>query len=480
MKKSIGAAIVACAVIVATMAGFGVALPATAAIGTDFNSGRIISDAIFYNTASMTAVQIQGFLDAQVPTCQASTTGPACLKDYSQTTPIMPADAYCLKAYPGGKQTAAEIILNVSLACGINPQVLLVLLQKEQSLITSTAPSQYKYDKATGFACPDTSPCDPAYSGFFYQVYYAARQFQVYAKLPKYFNYHPGVNNTIQYAVDPSCGTKTVFIENQATANLYIYTPYLPDAAALANLYGLGDACSSYGNRNFWRIFTDWFGSPVSGLDSKVATSLIYAVYNDVLARNPDPAGFIAWHFDLIGQGWSLQQVANSILFSDEYYIAQIKLAYQTVLHRGADPIGLADWLNRIQIGTASVDEVQMTFMKSLEYYQRAGSTPAGFTQALYQDLLGRAPGPAELSYWADQARLYGTARVVDGIWNSNESAARRINGIYQLFLKRPADAGGITTWTPLVIAHGNQALRSVILNSAEYLMKASTRYPQP
>jgi hypothetical protein len=53
-----------------------------------------------------------------------------------------------------------------------------------------------------------------------------------------------------------------VFIENQATAGLYNYTPYTPNDAALNNMYGTGDACSSYGNRNFWRIYTDWFGNP--------------------------------------------------------------------------------------------------------------------------------------------------------------------------------------------------------------------------
>ncbi len=26
-------------------------------------------------------------------------------------------------------------------------------------------------------------------------------------------------------------------------------------------MYGTGDGCSAYGNRNFWRYYTDWFGS---------------------------------------------------------------------------------------------------------------------------------------------------------------------------------------------------------------------------
>jgi hypothetical protein len=39
----------------------------------------------------------------------------------------------------------------------------------------------------------------------------------------------------------------------------------VPNAAALANPYRVGDSCSSYGNRNFWNYYNDWFGSPVSG-----------------------------------------------------------------------------------------------------------------------------------------------------------------------------------------------------------------------
>ena len=56
-----------------------------------------------------------------------------------------------------------------------------------------------------------------------------------------------------------------VFLANRATAGLYNYTPYQPNTAAMANLYGTGDACSAYGNRNFWRMFSDWFGNPQAG-----------------------------------------------------------------------------------------------------------------------------------------------------------------------------------------------------------------------
>ena len=78
---------------------------------------------------------------------------------------------------------------------------------------------------------------------------------------PTSYSYRAGRNNVIQWDVPLSCGTSTVYIQNQATANLYIYTPYQPNKAALDAGYGTGNSCSAYGNRNFFNWFTDWFGS---------------------------------------------------------------------------------------------------------------------------------------------------------------------------------------------------------------------------
>jgi hypothetical protein len=160
---------------------------------------------------------------------------------------------------------AARIIQQVAVACSVNPKVLLVTLQKEQGLVTSTSPTATKYRIAMGYGCPDTAACNSTYYGFFNQVYQAAYAFNKYTKSPEqYTAYQPG-SRKIGYNPKSSCGTATVNIRSKATGALYFYTPYVPNTAALANLYGTGDSCSSYGNRNFWRYFNDWFGSPVGG-----------------------------------------------------------------------------------------------------------------------------------------------------------------------------------------------------------------------
>ncbi len=234
------------------------------AIAGDFEAGNIISDPVFFDPGTMTADQVQAFLNARGANCVPGEQ--PCLKDYRTTTVAKAADEMC-NGYVGGRtESAAQIIVGVANSCGVNPRALLVLLEKEQSLITRTKPTTYAYERATGFGCPDTAPCNAEYFGLFNQVYLAARQYQRYALHPEqYPRYRPGRANTIQYHPNAACGTSSVYIENQATAGLYTYTPYRPNAAALANLYGLGDSCSSYGNRNFWRLFTDWFGSTQGG-----------------------------------------------------------------------------------------------------------------------------------------------------------------------------------------------------------------------
>jgi hypothetical protein len=283
--------------------------PAEAANGGDFNPGFIISDEQFYNKNTMDTAAIQAFMNGKVPSCSVA----ICLRNYTESTVSRAATAYC-GAYTGvANQTAAAIIAAVSAACVVNPQVLLVLLQKEQGLVTATAPSSGKFRIATGFGCPDTAPCESAYFGFYNQVYLAAAQFRRYRVNPASYGYRAGQDNTIKWHPNAACGTSVVFIENQATAGLYNYTPYRPNAAALANMGGTGDACSSYGNRNFFAYMTDWFpavagpppvltanatlGEPAGYLLSQTAAGEMSLHPGDGLG-NVTPGGVVATGWD--------------------------------------------------------------------------------------------------------------------------------------------------------------------------------------
>ncbi|RBY77804.1 hypothetical protein DQ238_14165 [Geodermatophilus sp. TF02-6] len=248
---------------------------AEAADTGQFRAGNIISDQLFFDGAAMSAGDVQAFLDSRNPACVAGSDGTPCLKNYRQDTWTRAADGSCAGTYRGAAQeTAATIIAKVGQACGISQRVLLVLLQKEQSLVTASGSglTATRYRSATGYGCPDTAACDSQYYGFFNQVYSAASRYRYYASNPTRFNHRAGVVNQVRYHPDAACGSSAVLIENQATAGLYNYTPYQPNAAALAAGKGTGDSCSAYGNRNFWIYFTDWFGSTQVPGASQVAT----------------------------------------------------------------------------------------------------------------------------------------------------------------------------------------------------------------
>lgn len=251
---------------VASTAQTNAAAQAPSAVTADlskFQAGRIIDDAVFYNASTMTAAQIQNFFNGKVSQCRS---GYTCLKDFRQNTVNKPGDAMCPGGYAGARnETAAQIIAKASKSCGINPQAIIVMLQKEQGLVTHVWPSDWRFDSALGQGCPDTAGCDANYQGFFAQIYGAAWQMKRYANPPgtsQFFTwYAPGNTWNVRFNPDAGCGTSPVKIQNKATAALYYYTPYQPNAAALRAGYGEGDGCSAYGNRNFYNYFTDWFGS---------------------------------------------------------------------------------------------------------------------------------------------------------------------------------------------------------------------------
>ena len=283
---------------------------------TDFVAGRIIDDEIFYDADTMSVEEIQAFLDEKLPTCDMWGTGSSAGRVVSETGYVMPAGStnadyarlraaagntryheppyVCVNKYYENPEThetlyetngilkegmisAAQIIYNEAQRYSINPQVLLVLLKKESYVWGDAWPLKWEYNSAMGYGCPDNAPCDASYYGFYNQVHMAAYQFDRYKQKNYEYNYHPGMTNNIYYSPAYSCGTKQVYIENMATASLYIYTPYTPNDAALKNYPGTS-YCGSYGNRNFFMYFSEWFGSTFKTKEQEAIEDRYYSI----------------------------------------------------------------------------------------------------------------------------------------------------------------------------------------------------------
>lgn len=143
----------------------------------------------------------------------------------------------------GVPKTVPEIIWRVSNSYKINPKYLLVLIQKEQSLVEDPDPTQRQFDWAAGYGvCDSCAKNDPAiqeFKGFASQIEWAAKQHR-----EKYLMQILGNGQTRAGKAQGkpiNIDGEVVTPVNNATAMLYSYTPHL------------------HGNLNLWRIWRRWF-----------------------------------------------------------------------------------------------------------------------------------------------------------------------------------------------------------------------------
>ncbi|MEY4744995.1 MAG: hypothetical protein RL272_940 [Candidatus Parcubacteria bacterium] len=261
--KSIAAIIVVCAAL---------ASPASAVasdVAANFNPNVLIPDAAFADTKTFGGpAGIQRFLESKGSVLADASPGFLSM--------LAEPDDPALKAALGDPEpdlgrlrTAAELIWDAGQASGLNPQVILVTLNKEQGLITNAVSRdrlQRALNHAMGFDCPDASGCGNLFPGFYYQLFgnvdaEGNRYLGAAKSLMRSFNAPGGRGPTVANAaakvgddvlLDNTTGDfsgvflqQMVTLGNRATAALYRYTPHVFN-----------------GNYNFWRFFTAWFKYP--------------------------------------------------------------------------------------------------------------------------------------------------------------------------------------------------------------------------
>jgi hypothetical protein len=131
-------------------------------------TNHLIDDGVFTNNSTMSAIGIQAFLDNE----GSGLAGFSAVEDCGSTSGSH--YSYYASYYACGQNaSAAQIIYSASQAYGINPQVILATLEKEQSLVTTPNPTASQLNCAMGY---DSCAND---SGFFYQVDNATWQFKM-------------------------------------------------------------------------------------------------------------------------------------------------------------------------------------------------------------------------------------------------------------------------------------------------------------
>lgn len=213
-----------------------------------FDANNIIDNSIFDNHTTMSANDIQNFLNG-FPS--------SCLKNYQAPYPI---DYFNY----GENVSASTVIRRAADLWGINPQVILATLEKEQSLVSGGAGcADWRYNSAIGMGCPDNGACPaPEYAGFSKQVTKGSWQL-MFARHRSEGDTAWNSDGSVWYGGYMTAGNRarsdggqsayydgyatidgsSVYMSNGATAALYTYTPHF------------------HGNQNFVLIFETWFGT---------------------------------------------------------------------------------------------------------------------------------------------------------------------------------------------------------------------------
>ncbi len=267
-------------------------------IDLNFNPNRILEDSEILNYSSMGLTEIQNFLQNKgsylANYSTLNTHGDmkgAAEIIYDATHNNYDCEGITLSDRP----TEAEKKSKCRQITTINPKFLLVLLQKEASLVTDSAPPQNHLDWATGYGCPDSWVCNPYYKGFGKQVNSAALQFLAYMQEPGNYGFKVGqtyiakdkysilkstaraINDGDYNSIVTSPEMVSVTPANQATAALYNYTPHVFNGnyntyklwntyfPKVSRLYPDGSIIKAEGDPRVWLIasgekrhFTNW------------------------------------------------------------------------------------------------------------------------------------------------------------------------------------------------------------------------------
>lgn len=248
-----------------------------------FDPNTLIPDTVFNDSKALgSASGIQQFLESK-GSVLANTSTSFVLKLHEPDDSFLKGNLDDPHATQSKPRTAAQLIWDVSQSTGINPQVILVTLNKEQSLITgkfSDDRLQRALDHSMGFACPDSGGCDGDLEGFYFQLFgnvdtEGNRYLGAAKSLMRSFNTTNGRGPQVKgsaakvgdlIVLENTLGgfegvqqKQNVKIGNRATAALYRYTPHVFN-----------------GNYNFWRFFTEWFSYPNGTVLKSTETGVYY------------------------------------------------------------------------------------------------------------------------------------------------------------------------------------------------------------
>jgi uncharacterized delta-60 repeat protein len=203
--------------------------------------------------------------------------------------------------------------------------------------------------------------------------------------------------------------------------------------------------------------------------------AVITSLYQRVLGRAPEPAGFESNRRQLLdGYSAQRQEVALALASGEEYYGNLVAGFYARYLGRTATPADRAAWVPMLLRGALTDEGLLALLAGSEEYYRRHGGTDVGWVDALYRDVLARPRGAGENGLLAALRQGASRSQVAAAVLASVEYRQGVIRGLYNQYLRRGAAPGEVDFWTQVLGQPGNsnEKVASALLGSAEYFQR--------
>jgi len=197
---------------------------------------------------------------------------------------------------------------------------------------------------------------------------------------------------------------------------------------------------------------------------------LVAAAYQSILGRSAGSAEVSFWTTEMDTGRVSRSQFASALAQSAEYYGDLITAAYQRYLGRDPDAPGLQSWISAMQTGLSD-ELLEANLIGSPEFYVDSGGTDKGWVDAMYFDVLGRAPdSPGENNWIGVLAAGASWAAVSYDFTSSQEREGDRVAADYMQLLGRTASNAEIAGWVQAIQqGEANEDVVAGFVASVEY-----------
>ena len=317
----------------------------------------------------------------------------------------------------------------------------------------------------------------------------SATQLDATANVPGTFAYTPAAGTVLSAGSQTLSVTFTPTDIAEYTTATATQTLLVADPSDQAFLQGLfldvlgrpidSGALSAYlaamsGGRTRAQVYGDLIAS---GEYAARQIEPVIRLYHAAFARTPDYPGLQNWCNALQTGVLTLTGAADQFADSAEFLLkygsldnaGYVQRLYRNVLGREADAPGLADWVGRLN-GGATRGAILVGFSESPEF--QADMANQVEIIRLYDLLMQRMPTDVELRNWLgfrqgdDQANTLFAQGYPSGMADSDY-----VSLVFQGFLRRPADAGALSTFgsalTAGTVTHGS--LVDTLLTSTEF-----------